>query len=122
MKYEFEKVVDGISRYLDSEIYSGMNDFQEFAARVIVGRFIGNSAEIKETLINNGFVKTFGIIDSSGMIDVVSISKDIKRELARKGKISFEIPMFGTMTFKPEDVDVVFKHITGEEFFAHENN
>ena len=122
MRYEFNRVIDGLSRYIDAEIYSKMNDLQEFAARVLVGRFISNEETVKESLVNNGFIRTFGIIDADGMVDVITLAKDIKREIARKGKISFEIPMFGTMTFKPEDVDVVFKHITGEEFFAHEND
>jgi dipeptidase D len=33
MRYEFNRVIDGISRYIDAEIYSRMNDLQEFAAR-----------------------------------------------------------------------------------------
>ena len=122
MKYEFEKVIDGLSRYIDSEIYSGMNDLQEFAARVLIGRFISNESGVKESLVNNGFIRTFGIIDGEGMVDVVALAKDIKREIARKGKISFSIPMFGTMSFVPNDVDMMFRAITGEELQTYENN
>ena len=122
MRYEFNRVIDGISRYIDAEIYSRMNDLQEFAARVLVGRFISNEETVKESLVNNGFIRTFGIIDADGMIDVITLAKDIKREIARKGKISFLIPMFGTMSFVPEDADAVFKYITGEELQNYENN
>lgn len=115
MKYEFEKVIDGMSKYINDEIYSSMNDLQEFAARVIVGRIINNQENVKEMLINNGFVRTFGVIDAEGMVDVDSIAGDIKREIARKEKITFNIPMFGRMTFKPTDVDMLYRHITGEE-------
>lgn len=121
MRYEFNRVIDGISRYIDAEIYSRMNDLQEFAARVLVGRFISNEDTVKDSLVNNGFIRTFGIIDADGMVDVITLAKDIKREIARKGKISFSIPMFGTMGFVPEDVDAVFRYITGEELQNHEN-
>lgn len=121
MMYEFNRVIDGISRYIDAEIYSKMNELQEFAARVLIGRFISNEDTVKESLVNNGFIRTFGIIDADGMIDVITLAKDIKREIARKGKISFEIPMFGTMSFVPEDVDSLFRYITGEELQNYEN-
>ena len=122
MRYEFNRVIDGISRYIDAEIYSRMNDLQEFAARVLVGRFISNEDTVKDSLVNNGFIRTFGILDGDGMVDVITLAKDIKREIARKGKISFSIPMFGTMSFVPEDADAVFRYITGEELQNYENN
>ena len=122
MKYEFEKVIDGMSKYINDEIYAGMNDLQEFAARVIVGRIVNNQENVKDMLINNGFIRTFGIIDNEGMVDVDSIANDIKREIARKEKITFNIPMFGRMTFKPTDVDMLYRHITGEEMANNASN
>lgn len=115
MKYKFEQVLDGLASYIDEHIYAGMNDLQEFAARVIVGRVLNNGAAVKESLINNGFIRTFAIIDNDGMIDVCSLAKDIQREISKKEKITFNIPMFGKMTFNASDVDVIYKSITGEE-------
>ena len=111
MKYKFEKVIDGISRYVTAEIYAGMNDIQELMARIAVGRVISNEETIKESLINNGIVRTFGLIDSEGMVDVDGLRNELKREIERKGKISISIPMFGKLTFTPEDVDVIYKYI-----------
>lgn len=113
MKYEFNRVVDGTLKYIDNNIYAGMNDLQEVAARIVVGRIVGNKDNIKELLMTNGFAKTFAIIDSEGMVDD-EILAEIKREIAKKGKISFSIPMFGTMTFTPSDVDALHKYIAGE--------
>lgn len=115
MKYEFNRVVDGLSRYIDTEIYSGMNELQEFAARVLVGRVIGNESAFKQKLTENVFVQMLGIVDEDGMVDVDSLAKDVKRELMRKKELTISIPLFGKMTFKPNDVDTIYKHITGEE-------
>lgn len=114
MKYELDRVLDGIAKYIDEEMYSRMNDLQEFAARVLVGRVLENSEEIQDSLINNGYIRTFGIIDSDGMVDVEGLAADIKREISRKGKITFTIPMFGKMTFVPSDVDELYQRIKGE--------
>lgn len=112
MLYKFEKVVDGIAKWIDSEMYPKMNDVQELVARMFVGRVMVNSEHIKKALEDNGIVRTFGIIDSDGMVDVDSLVADLKREISRKGKLSIYIPMFGKMTFVPSDVDELYRHIT----------
>lgn len=120
MKVEFEKVMDGISRYMNSEIYAGMNAWQDFAARIMVGRIVGNQEAVKDMLMNNVFAKTFGIVDSDGMVDVDSLAKDIRRELARRERMTVEIPMFGKYTFSPSDVDALYQEITGQELMINE--
>lgn len=122
MKYEFEKVIDGLSKYINDNIYAGMNEWQAFAARVLVSRFISNQDNVKNMIINNGFIRTFGIVDIEGMVDVETLAKDIKRELQRAEKITFDIPVFGKYTFKPSDVDVLYQSITGEELLNNEVN
>lgn len=113
MKYRFEKVIEGISKYIDKEIYAGMNDVQELVARIFVGRIIDNMEGVKKTLIDNGFVRTFGIIDGEGMVDVDALAKDIRREVERKGTLVVSIPMFGKLTFVPTDIDAILNTIKG---------
>ena len=122
MKYEFEKVIDGLSKYINDELLSGMNDWQKFSARLMLGRAINNQETIKNMLIHNGFIRTFGVIDDDGMIDVKDIMKDIRREIEKQEKVSFSIPMFGKYTFSPFDVDNLYKTITGEELSINESN
>lgn len=111
MKYKFEKVIDGISRYINAEIYTGMNDLQELLARMAVGRVISNEEAIKESLMNNGIIRTFDLIDREGMVDVDGLRNELKKEIERKGKISISIPMFGKLSFTPADVDSIYKYI-----------
>jgi hypothetical protein len=111
--HEFEKTVDGILKYINNELLDGMNETQKFIARVFISRMINNEEKIKTLFINNGFIRTFGVITSDGMVDVEGLAKDIKREIERAGKITFDIPMFGKYTFTPSDVDVLYNTITG---------
>ena len=107
----FEKVLDGVLRYLNSEVYSGMNDWQEVLARMAVGRFVGDPEKLKTMLLNNGMVRTFGVMDSDGNVDVDGLLRDLKAQIEQKGKLSFALPVFGTFTFKPEDVDKLHQMI-----------
>lgn len=108
----FEKVLNGILRYMNEEIYRGMNDWQEVFARIAVSRLIGNSDSLKNSLINNGYIKTFAIMDEEGNVDVDGIARDLRDQIDRKGKLVLSLPMFGTFTFTASDVDKLHSMIT----------
>lgn len=120
MAVSFERALDGVIKYIDAEIIGGMNEWQELVARMAIGRIAENSEAVKVAVLNNGIVRTFGVVDSNGMIDIDGLARDLKREIARKGKLTVKIPMFGVMTFKPEDVDKIHYMITGG--ITNENN
>lgn len=107
----FEKVINGIVKYLNAKIYSGMNDWQEVIARVAVSRMVANSNQLKDTLMNNAFFKTFAVIDLDGNVDVEGVLRDLKDQISAKGKIVVALPIFGTFTFTPGDVDELHRYI-----------
>lgn len=113
MRVKFESILDGIARFMDKEIYPGLNDWQEVIARVSVGAIFENRAAAKESFINNGLIRTFGIINESGEVEVDRIACSLKREIQRKEKLSFKIPLFGNLTLHPADVDTLYEMITG---------
>lgn len=108
----FEKTINGILKYLNSEIYSRMNEWQEMLARIAVSRMIGNVEGLKSSFVNNSFVKTFSVMDEHGNVDVDGLYRDLKTQIERKGKFSFSLPMFGNFTFTAEDVDKLYRMIT----------
>lgn len=109
----FNQVLDGLARYLNKNFYSNLNDFQEVIARIAVGRIIGNPESLKQSLSANPFVRTFAIFDSEGNVELEPIMRDLKKEIERKGKLSVEIPMFGKISFLPQDIDEIYREITG---------
>lgn len=111
MTYTVEQVIEGLSRYIDKNIYKGMNDVQELVARIVVGRAIQRSESIKDALVGNGFIRTFGIIDGDGMVDVDGIVHDLAKQISNKGSIELSIPMFGKLKFMPEDIDEIHRCI-----------
>lgn len=108
---KFEKVIDGINRYLNYELYAGMNDWQEIIARMAVSRVVGNTDSLKHLLETNPIAKMFAIIDSEGNVDVDGIMKELREQMAHKGKIEFSVPLFGKFTFSVNDVDKLYNTI-----------
>lgn len=110
---EFNRVIDGLARYMNNNLFANMNDWQEVVARVAVGRIIGNPESLKQSLMANGIVRTFAVLDSEGNVDLEPLMRDLKREIDRKGKLTVEIPMFGKMSFVASDIDDIYREITG---------
>ena len=110
---EFNRVIDGLARYMNNNLFANMNDWQEVVARVAVGRIIGTPESLKQSLMANGIVRTFAVMDSEGNVDLEPIMRDLKREIDRKGKLTVEIPMFGKMSFVASDIDDIYREITG---------
>ena len=108
---EFERVINGLLKYLDKELYNEMTDWQEILARIAVGRMIGDTNALKESLMNNAFVKTFAIMDADGNVDVDGLVRDLKEQINRKGKVSITFPLLGTFSFIAEDVDELHRII-----------
>jgi hypothetical protein len=107
-----DRVLNGIVKYMDREILSSMNDWQEFLARLAMARLLGNK-NFESMILDNPYVKTFAIIDENGNVDVDGLHKDFKTLIQSKGKIEIALPMFGTYTFNESDVDKLFDCIRG---------
>ena len=107
----FDKVLDGAVRFINENVIPGMNDWQEIAARIAIGRLYENQQSVLTFLQNNGIVRAFGVIDSEGDVDIDRLCADLKREIQKKKKIQVAIPGFGKMSFDASDVDKLYNYI-----------
>ena len=114
MIMKFEKVIDGISKYIDGEIYGMLNDWQEIVARMFVGRFLGNRDILKQKIMENPLLMSFAMIDSDGNMDVDCFLGDLKQVISQKGGLTFSIPLFGNLKFVDADVDRLRKYIAND--------
>lgn len=108
---EFEKVLNGVVRYIDRNLYKNMNSWQTFLARVSVSRMIRNTESLKSSIVNNPFIRTFDVFNPDGTIKLDDLMTDIKQQIRQQGKLEIDIPMFGKFTFTPEDVDELHRVI-----------
>ena len=108
---EFEKVLNGIVKYASKEVFVNMNSWQSALSRVAAARLINNAQNIKEMLSANAFIKTFGIFDDNGNVDLESLIADVKTAIREKGCIEFELPLFGKFKFIESEVDKMHSYI-----------
>lgn len=108
----FDRVITGVVKYLDREVYVGMNEWQEMLARIAVSRIIGNRDKLRDAIVSNPYARTFGIVDENGDVDVDGLMRDIREHIERKGKMEINIPMLGKFTFTSADVDKLHRTIT----------
>ena len=109
----FERVINGINKYINAEIYSTMNDWQEVFARIAISRMLGNTEQLKHSLASNAFLRTFALMDEEGNVDVEALARDLKAQISAKGKMTVSLPLMPSLTFKPEDVDLLYQYIVG---------
>ena len=111
MAVPFEKILDGAVRFMNEESAPGMNDWQEIAARIAIGRIYETRENLQAQLAANGLVRAFGIMDAAGNVDAERLLAELRRELERKGRLQIAVPGFGKFTFMPADVDKLRRHI-----------
>lgn len=120
MAVPFSRVMDGAAKYIDEFVIPGMNDWQEIAARIAIGRVFNNRDALRNYIINNGYIRSFALVDDEGNVDIDQLAADIKREIERKGKLDVDLKIFGKMRFSADDVDKLHHMIA--EGYRYENH
>ena len=101
----FEKVLNGIIRYIERQIYPNLADWQEIVAGTAIDTLYASRAELYKLISDNHIYKMMLGMDSDGNIDVDSLAKKIKSKIEKKGKVEVSLPMKIKLTFTPDDVD-----------------
>lgn len=110
--YNYNRVMSGVTKYIDNEIVSKLNDWRGWVLGGALGISLSKFDTVFEELKKNGFVKMLGVVQGD-MIDVDTIYKELKKQ-ASKGSITFTIPMVGALTLSDKDVDVLYRYIIEE--------
>lgn len=110
---EFNRVLNGIVKYINKEMICNLNSWQELLARVSMSRVLANSSAIKTWLVENPLIKTFAVIDENGNVDVDGLMEDIKTVMKEKGFIEIDIPIFGCFKFNENDINTLNSYIRG---------
>lgn len=122
---EFNRVIDGLLRYINKNIFPKMMPEQKAIVRTVLGMGLEKIENIKPLLIENPFIKTFGIINSNGEVDVDFVLKHLKKGIEEEGKVIVKMPLIkipfigeinllgNSITFTSTDIDDIYREITG---------
>ena len=111
--YEYNKVISGIAKYVDTEIVDKITGWKKWVVGSGIGLALSNTTEVFNQLKNNEFVKMLGVIDKEDKIDIDKIYKEMKKQ-AKKSAITFDAPVIGAITLNEQDVDKIYEMIKSE--------
>lgn len=116
MKIDFNTALNGVIAYIEQFIYPTLTSVQEILARTAVGVMVDNPDALKERLMNNQFIQFMGVMDCDGNVDVETICKHLKEQIARKGKLDIQFKLLKlNYTFYATDVDLLYTTIYKEK-------
>jgi hypothetical protein len=101
----FEKVITGIIRYIERNIYPNLNDWQEVIIGTAVDTLYESRADLYNLIQKNYAYKMLLGMDRDGNIDIDSLAKKLKNKIEKKGKVDVALPMKIKLTFTSSDID-----------------
>ena len=113
--YEYNKVINGIAKYIDVEIVEKVSGWKRWIIGSGVGLALSNTTEIFNQLKHNEIVKLLNIVDENDRVDVDKIYKEMKAQ-AKKSSVTFDVPMLGALTLNEHDVDKMYEFIKNEHY------
>lgn len=110
-----EEVINGIRRYIESEVLPKLDT----KSKILIGAALGMASNSMETaartLQANELAKALGAVNDDGLFDVELIADSLKDSSARYGSLSLTVPFTGgVMSFGPEDIEMAKRYINGE--------
>jgi hypothetical protein len=122
---ELKKVLSGISHYIEKHLYARMTSWQVIVARVAVARAMRTVESFAGALASNALVTSLGFMDHDGHVDVDGIMDDLRAAIEQTGELSFDIPMYGKLTFHAQDIHdmhrCIMEHSSHGEYHHHDN-
>lgn len=116
---EAKLVLDHVFKYLEKNMVPTMNSAQEFAFYTVWESIKDESDGLISRLTANPVTRSVLSIDKDGDVDTEKLVSRLGRAFEKKGKLQVNIPMFGPVTFLPEDLNAVADSIRRE---SRENN
>lgn len=108
--YSYNKVINGIEKYLNEEILSKINDWRKWIVGGMLDVVLLKGTDMFNSLKSNELVKSLNLIDTYDNIDVDTLYEALKKR-AEKGSITFDVPLLGAMTLTKMDVDKLYQKI-----------
>lgn len=110
MYVDINRIINGLHKFIDREIYPTMSDWQETIARLAINRIVKNPQRLSEKM--HGFMEVMNFTDENGAVNMDELRNELRELVAQKGKIEISVPMFGKYGIKNEDIDRLYAYIS----------
>lgn len=117
---KIEKVIDGLIKYIDKHVLPQMTALQEVGYLTISEAIRNDVSAIEQLISNNIFAKMLFSADRNGEVSLERLVSGLRKVIAKKGSVTFNIPMYGNFTLNDSDITEILKNMTEEHI--HEIN
>ena len=114
------KVIDGLIKYIDKHVLPQMTPLQEVGYLTISEAIRNDVGAIEQLILNNVFTKMLFSADRNGEVSLGRLVSGLRKVIAKKGSLTFNIPMYGNFTLNDSDITEILKNMTEEQ--NHEVN
>lgn len=112
--YSKDDVITGIIRYADNEVLPRM----DLRGKIVLGSMISYASIKADQIIGyatkNELIKTLGIVDEIGQIDVDGIINSLTPNIEKYGGVVINIPMAGEIRLSSSDIVTLHRYIKHE--------
>ena len=117
---KIEKVIDGLIKYIDKHVLPQMTALQEVGYLTVSEAIRNDVSAIEQLISNNIFAKMLFSADRNGEVSLERLVSGLRKVIAKKGSVTFNIPMYGNFTLNDSDITEILKNMTEEHI--HEIN
>jgi alpha-L-fucosidase len=117
---KIDKVIDGLIKYIDKHVLPQMTPLQELGYLTISEAIRNDVGAIEQLILNNVFTKMLFSADRNGEVSLERLVSGLRKVIAKKGSLTFNIPMYGNFTLNDSDITEILKNMTEEQ--NHEVN
>ena len=107
-----EQIQRGAARYIDSEVVPKIPDKDGVAVGFFGSLLVLYIGDVMESLSRNKMTKMLGIVREDNTVNVERLRDAAKMSIRQKGAYPLDLPGNIHLTFREEDVDVLYRYIT----------
>jgi hypothetical protein len=106
------KIEQGAKRYVDHHFIPNLPDggFQKVVVATGAALLVNRVGEILKEWAHNDTLRTLGIVDHAGAFDLEAVKNELMKHVDDAG-MHLEMPLIGTLTFKREDIERLYRCI-----------
>lgn len=105
-----EAVQRGLANYIDKNLLSQMTPVEKVAKGGLIGIYLNGLPNIISGYVSKSGLDKIGVVTEQG-IDIDAIKNSFMVQFQSAGKVPFDVPFIGTLTFDAEEIEKIYQEI-----------
>lgn len=102
---KIETLAKTVVSYFEKNLVPGMTAAQEVAFYAVAEAVTEEAQSLVASVASNPVLRALVAMDKAGNIDHHKLLRRLRAGLEKKGKLPVTVPLYGAVTFCPEDLD-----------------